>query len=153
MHITMHAPARARPLDHALAFFAVAMFALFCTASLHTHGAALHVDAPARSTVGAETPFEYVAVFASGTSGRDIEAWRASVLARPHAQGCARGRSCTQRLLRLSALGQGRAEVLAFDLAADTPAAERRAIVDAIATATPRAAIHAMTSPRHAVGD
>jgi len=153
MHSTMSASPRALLLDYALALFAAAILALFCAATFAeppAHAAA--VPSTTRNTVDAATRFQFVALFASGTSSRDIEAWRSAVLARAHVQGCVRGRACMQRALRLSALGDRRVEALAFDLAAETPAAERTAILAAATSASPHAEIHYHTSPLRAAG-
>ena len=101
-----------------------------------------------RHAVGADSRFGHVAVFAAGTSGAAIEQWRRDVLARTHAQACAGGRPCLQRSLRLSAVGAAAAEVLAFDLAAETPDAERDALLAAAARTQPRAQLRHDTTPR-----
>jgi len=101
--------------------------------------------------LGADSRFGYVAVFAPGTPGVAIEQWRRQVLARTHDLGCD-GRPCPQRTLRLSSLGPARAEALAFDLAATTPAAERAALLAAAARSSPPARLHHDTTPRRASG-
>lgn len=106
----------------------------------------------ARQAVGAATRFEYVAVFAAGTAASAIERWRQQVLATTFVQPCVGQRPCLGRALRLSSLGPSHGEVLAFDLAADTPAAERTALLAAAAQAQPRADLHHDSTPRQAVG-
>ncbi|GEM_PF-3433502 len=106
-------------------------------ASIVASYAALHprpAEMPVRpatageARVDAGTRFEYVARFPAGTPATVIEAWRQDVLARPLGPGCGAGRSCLQRLLRLSEIGPQRAEVVAFDLQYATPVVERAAI-------------------------
>lgn len=100
----------------------------------------------ARHAIGPGTRFDHVAVFSPGTPAAAIEGWRQTVLAHAHVQACATGRACLVRALRLSALGAAGAEVLAFDLAADTPPTERHALLAAALTAQPRARLcHACT--------
>ena len=108
--------------------------------------------AAGRQTIGPDTRFEHVAVFVAGTPATAIEQWRQQVLATAHAQPCAGGRPCLARALRLSSLGATKAEVLAFDLAADAPRAEREALLAAAAAAQPHATLHHDTTPRQAAG-
>ena len=112
-----------------------------------------HPAGAARHPVGVDSRFGHVAVFAAGTSGAAIEQWRRDVLAQTHAQACAGDRPCLQRSLRLSAVGAAAVEVLAFDLAAETSAAERDALLAAAARAVPRAHLRRDTTPRLAALD
>lgn len=114
-------------------------------------GASSTTDATHR-TIGPESRFEHVAVFAAGTPATAIEQWRQQVLARTHVQPCIGGRPCLSRALRLSSLGATQAEVLAFDLAADAPSAERAALLAAAVQAQPHATLHHDTTPRQAAG-
>lgn len=106
------------------------------------------VPAPARNRIDAATGFDHVAVFAAGTSGAAIDAWRSAVLGRVHEQACADGRPCLRRLLRVSAAGANAAEMLAFDLSPDTPEAERAAILAAALRAEPPALLRDAISPQ-----
>lgn len=81
--------------------------------------------------VNAATQFEYVVVFPADTPSSAIETWRRDVLVRSHTQACNTGHSCVRRLLRGSTRGTQRVEAFAFDLAADTPVAERTALLTA----------------------
>lgn len=102
--------------------------------------------ATARQAIGPGTRFDHVAVFSRGTPAAAIEGWRQTVLAHAHVQACAAGRACLVRALRLSATGATGAEVLAFDLAIDTPPSERHALLAAALAAQPRARLcHACT--------
>jgi hypothetical protein len=154
MHTARIATTHFRKLELALAFAAVAMLCLYCAARV----AAREPETPltpeaTHAVVNAATRFEYVALFAPGTTGRAIENWRNQVLAQPHTQACAHGRACTLRMLRLSALGPQHLEALAFDLAAETPIAERAAILAAAAQVTPAAQIHTNAAPHQVAGN
>lgn len=104
--------------------------------------------APARSRIDAATGFDHVAVFAAGTSGAEIDAWRSAVLGRVHEKACADGRPCLRRLLRISTAGANAAEMLAFDLASDIPDAERAAILAAAQRVEPPALLRDAISPQ-----
>lgn len=151
MRITVAAPRkRLRPLHHVAAAAVLALCAW--AAGTSTQAPASIAAQPARHATGPATRFEHVAVFAPGTSSVAIEEWRRQVLARVHVLACAGERPCLRRALRLSSLGPARAEVLAFDLDADAPAAERAALFAAAAAMQPHADIHHDTTPRQAAG-
>ncbi len=101
--------------------------------------------AAAFARTDATTGFDHIAVFAAGTPGTAIDAWRASVLGHVHVEACAGGHACLRRLLHLSRSGGDPAEMLAFDLDLATPAAERAAILAAAAAAEPHAVLHDAT--------
>lgn len=132
--------------------FVFASAALALAAAACWLGGAAPAPAAARQTIGPESRFEHVAVFAAGTPAIAIEQWRQQVLAAAHAEPCRGGRPCLARALRLSSLGATKAEVLAFDLAADAPSAERDALLTAAAAAQPLATLHHDTTPRQAAG-
>lgn len=119
----------------------------------HAHEHVVPAADTPRNAVGPATRFDQVAVFDAGTPSAAIEVWRAQVLAQPHVAACLRGHACVQRVLRLSGIGPARAEVIAFDLDASISDAERAALLEAAATATPQARLHARTSPLQAAGD
>lgn len=145
MSIQIIAP-RLRPRRLALASAGLALVAAYGFAG------ALSTPAAGRQTIGPDSRFEHVAVFVAGTPATAIEQWRQQVLATTHAQPCTGGRPCLARALRLSSLGAAKAEVLAFDLAADAPSAERDALLTAAAAAQPPATLHHDTTPRQAAG-
>lgn len=105
-------------------------------------------SASAHSVVGVATKFDFVAVFPTETSSIDIERWRVQVLANPHVQACAGGRSCVQRMLLLAALGLENRDVLAFDLSTAVSASERAALLAAAAAQLPTVDIYQNTSPQ-----
>lgn len=103
--------------------------------------------ADAAGRVDRDTRFQYVAVFPAGTGAVEIEAWRRQVLVRSHRERCFHGWPCLARLLRLSGQGAAGAELLAFDLQADTPARERAAVLAAALRTAPLPVLFADTSP------
>lgn len=82
-------------------------------------------------SVGADTPFQYIAVFPRETTSTGLEQWRQRVLGRVHETACVRGSPCLARLLRLSGLGTGELHAIAFDLQAEITEGERKAILSA----------------------
>lgn len=102
--------------------------------------------------IGADTRFDYVAVFAPGTSSADIERWRAGVM-RVHVTPCVARLPCTMRALRFAALGPDRRDAIAFDLDRAVTADERAAIVAAASADPARVHLVAATTPRRAAGD
>lgn len=101
----------------------------------HADEAPVFVDAApvdgSDQNVGADTLFEYVAVFPVGTTSHDLETWRQSVLVRVHEKPCATGGPCLSKLLRLASLGPDRLHAVGFNLQAGTPGVERKAILAA----------------------
>lgn len=100
--------------------------------------------------VGADTRFDYVAVFPAGTAATDVEAWRQRVL-RVHDVGCFRGNACVARSLRGAELGAARQFAIGFDLMRDAPPGERAALLAAAQQAAPGVRIAAGSSLRQAV--
>ncbi len=138
--------ARQRLLATVAATLALTLAALGLWMAARAADATATPPTAARHAIGPATRFDHVAVFPAGTPAAAIEQWRRTVLAPVHAQACASGRSCLLRALRLSALGTAHAEVLAFDLAADTPPVERSSLLLLAATAQPQARLcHACT--------
>lgn len=93
-------------------------------------------DAASGTAVGATTRFDYVAVFPSGTSAAQVEAWRSRVL-RVHEAGCFRGNPCIARSLRGAELGSARQFAFGFDLMRDAPPHERAAVLAAAQQSLP----------------
>lgn len=151
MHDTTTLPPMRRPALAAIPFALALIAATGLLIGASDDG--VRPAAAARHAVGAGSRFGHIAVFTAGTSAAAIEQWRRDVLARTHATACNGGRPCLQRTLRLSAVGAARAEILAFDLAAETPPAEHDALLAAVARATPRAQLHHDTTPLRAADD
>lgn len=99
----------------------------------------------AATTVDAQTPFDYVAVFAPGTSAGQVEQWRGAVL-RVHESPCLRQRACIARSLRGAALGPQRQFAVGFDLMAEAAPNERAALLAAAQQALPGVRLVAASS-------
>lgn len=84
----------------------------------------------AGDAIGAQTRFDYVAVFPAGTSAAQVEHWRNQVL-RVHESACFRRHACIARSLRGAELGTARQFALGFDLMRDAPPNERTAVLAA----------------------
>ena len=136
---------RRRHLHRALAAFCLAG-ACIATAL------ALHARRPPDARIDADTRFDYVAVFAPGSSATDVERWRASVL-RAHVTPCVANLPCTLRALRFAELGAQRRYAIGFDLSPGIAPDERAALVAAASADPARATLVAATTPRRAAGD
>ncbi|TDR42543.1 hypothetical protein DFR29_108127 [Tahibacter aquaticus] len=100
--------------------------------------------------IGTQTRFDYVAVFAAGTSAAQVEHWRAQVL-RVHESACLQRHACIARSLRAAELGPQRQFALAFDLMHDAPPNERAALLAAAQQAIPGVRLVAGSSLARAV--
>lgn len=99
----------------------------------------------AAATIDAQTPFDYVAVFAPGTSAAQVEQWRNAVL-RVHEHPCLEQRSCIARSLRGAALGPQRQFAIGFDLMSGAAPHERAALLAAAQQALPGVRLVAASS-------
>lgn len=97
------------------------------------------------TTVDAQTPFDYVAVFAPGTSAGQVEQWRSAVL-RVHESPCLRQRACIARSLRGAALGPQQQFAVGFDLMPEAAPNERVALLAAAQQALPGVRLVAASS-------
>lgn len=102
------------------------------------------------TAIGAQTRFDYVAVFAAGTSAAQVEDWRAKVL-RIHETACLHRHACIARSLRAAELGPQRQFALGFDLMQDAPPNERAALLAAAQQAVPGVRLVAASSLAQAV--
>lgn len=99
----------------------------------------------AAATVDARTAFDYVAVFAPGTSAAQVEQWRGAVL-RVHESPCLQTRACIARSLRGAALGPRQQFAIGFDLMPDAAPNERAALLAAAQQALPGVRLVAASS-------
>lgn len=102
------------------------------------------------ATIDAGTAFDYVAVFAPGTSAGQVEHWRSAVL-RVHESPCLRQRACIARSLRGAALGPRQQFAVGFDLMPDAAPNERAALLAAAQQALPGVRLVAASSLAQAI--
>lgn len=97
------------------------------------------------ASISAQTSFDYVAVFAPGTSSAQVEQWRNAVL-RVHESACLQARACIARSLRGAALGPQQQFAIGFDLMPDAAPNERAALLAAAQQALPGVRLVASSS-------